>query len=260
MKPTQNTTLTRDTYGALHALYGTATDGDRDLYLAAMALVERAAQTGKLPRAYDDMEWGTSGRERGKRIGDAQHHEIYDISADGRHVLVCVRAVEGSRYGQKTTEKTYYLVSRHGRGAHVTEASKAVAAKAAKAAGNTLGMAIAVVTGKRPAPAPKCMAPRTGYKIVRRDGERFVSVWDESEWSIGKTRTEAASPDHNGGFYFYASIDEAIRQAVERETFGDARQYHDLSIIEVEASGREFGAIKRCATRIKPLREVCAII
>lgn len=255
-----NTTLTRDTYGALHAAYGTATDGDRDLYLSAMSLVERAAQTGKLPRAYDDMKWGSSGRERGKRIGDARHHEIYDISSDGRHVLVCVRDVEGSRYGQKTTEKTYYLVSRHGRGARVTAASKAVSAKAAKASGATLGLAIAVITGKRPAPAPKCMAPRTGYKIVRRDGDRFVSVWDDSEWELGKTRTEAASPDHKGGFYFYVSLDEAIDQALARETFGDQRPYHALSILEVEASGREFGSVKRCATRIKPLREVCAII
>lgn len=250
------TTLTRDSYGALGAAYGRTIDADRDLYLAAMALVQQAAKAGKLPAAYDDLEWD---RKR-RASGSARHHEIYDIAANGAAVLVCVRSTEGNKYGVRTTDKSYYLVARHGRGTRVSEASKAVAAKAAKAAGDALGLAIAVVTGKRPAPAPKCLASRTGYKIVRREGDRFVSVWDESEWAIGKSRIEAATPDHNGGFYFYADLDEAIDQAVSRQTFGDARQYHDLSILEVEVAGREFGETKRCATRVRPIREVAAIL
>ncbi len=266
------TTLVRNSYGELETAHTTSAE-DRAAYLAAYALVEQAAKAGKIPAAFDDMEWGRSGKERGKRIGEARHHEIYDFTASA--VLVCVRSVEGTRYGQKTTDKSYFLVSKAGRGVKVTEASKAVAAKAAKAAGNTLGLAVAVCQGKRPAPAPKCLTPRTGYKIVRREAETFVSVWDDSEWALGKSRIEAATPDHEGGFYFYATLDEAITQAVKRQAFGDAREYHDLSILEVEVAGREFAhdprgivaqtlelpaEIKRCATRIKPIREVFAVL
>lgn len=254
---TTTTTLFRSQYGELVISQATTSE-DRTALTAAYNLVAVAAKSGKIPAAFDDMEWGSSGKERGKRIGEARHHEVYDFNASA--VLVCVRSVEGTRYGQKTTDKSYYLVSKAGRGVKVAEASKSVAAKAAKAAGNELGVAIAVCHGNLPAPAPKCLAPRTGYKIVRREADGFVSVWDGSEWAIGKSRIEAATPDHNGGFYYYASLDEAIQQAVERQTFGDAREYHDLSILEVEAAGREFGATKRCATRIRPIREVFAIL
>lgn len=256
MKAT-TTTMIRTEYGELSATH-TTTEADRVAYLAAYALVSQAAEAGKIPAAFDNMEWGRSGKERGKRIGEDRHHEVYDFTASA--VLVCVRSVEGTRYGQKTTEKSYFLVSKAGRGVKVAEASKSVAAKAAKAAGNTLGLAVAVCQGKRPAPTPKCMDARTGYKIVRREGDGFVSVWDGSDWMVGKTRIEAATPDHSGGFYFYASLTEAIDQAVERKTFGDAREYHDLSILECQVAGREFGETKRCASKIKPIREVFAVL
>ena len=263
------TTLTRDQYGALCATHRTTdSDSDSALLLSAQALVALAATTGKLPAAYDTLR-----RDRkGRYSGGARHHEVYDFTAST--VLVCVRETEGSKYGVKTLSKDYFLVTRCGRGVRVTPAPKAIAAKAAKASGSALGTAIAVCQGKRSAPAPKCLTPRTGYKIVRRDGTDFVSVWDDSPWAIGVMRTEAATPDHEGGYYYYRTLDEAIAEAAQRQAFGDAREYHDLSIIEVEASGREYqhdstplatilgiGApIKRCATRIRPLREVCAIV
>jgi len=254
---TNTTTLIRSQYGELITTGSTTTE-DREQLLAAYTMVAQAAKADKIPSAFDDMEWGRTGKERGKRIGEARYHEVYDFTPSA--VLVYVRSVEGTRYGQKTTDKSYYMVSKSGRGVKVAEASKAVAAKAAKAAGNTLGLAVAVAQGKRPSPAPKCLTPRTGYKIVRREGDCFVSVWDESDWTLGKTRIESATPDHNGGFYFYASLDEAIEQAVDRKTFGDARNYHDLSILECQVAGREFGATKRCATKIKPVREVFAVL
>lgn len=243
-------TLTRDTYGAIHSLAATV-DADRLVYMAALALVGLAAKSGKIPSAFDGMEW-----ERCKRIGSARHHEIYDISPDSRHVLVCVREVNGTRYGQSTTGKTYYLISKYRSGVRVSEASKALAAKAAKAAGPTLGLAIMVVTGKKSLPT----ITRIGYKIVRRCGQGFMSVWDSSSWEIGVARVEAATPNHDGGYYFYDTLEQAIKQAEERETFGDCRPYAGLSILEVEVSGREYGGIKKCATRIKPIREICAFL
>lgn len=177
MKATATTTLNRDEYGCLFATTGKTTDEDRALYLAAYALVQQAAKAGKIPGAFDEIEFDRKSRAS----GSALHHEVYDISGNGATVLVCLRSTEGSKYGVRTTDKTYVLVSKAGRGVKVADANKAVAAKSAKAAGNMLGVAVAVCQGKRPAPAPKCLAPRTGYKIVRREADTFVSVWDDSE-------------------------------------------------------------------------------
>ncbi len=136
-----NTAITRNTYGEL-----VTTDATRELIRAARELAATAAARGKLPREFDNMSWGRSGKERGKRIGEARHHEVYDVSPSGAKALVCIRSVEGSRYGQKTTEKLYFIVAKHGAGVRVIEANKAVAAKAAKSTGE-LGQAIEVCEG-----------------------------------------------------------------------------------------------------------------
>jgi hypothetical protein len=259
---TTQTTLFRDDYGSLHQ-NGSTSEADCLAYLAAYTLVSQAAKSGKIPAAFDGMEWGRSGKERGHKIGEARHHEIYDFTAST--VLVCARSVEGTRYGQKTTNKEYFLVSRHGRGVKVAPANKALAAKGAKISGNILGGAIAIVLGKSTyrAPANKIC---TGYKmVVRDDSGDLVSAWDGSAWSIGKTRVEAATEDHRGGFYYYATIEEAIAAAAANDTFGSDINHRRLVVVEVEASGRHFKhgsevATKLCASRIRPVREVAMTI
>ena len=259
MKTTQ-TTLIRDGYGALCQNVSTS-DADRTAYLAARAMVLLAAKAKKIPPAFDYMEWGTSGRERGHKIGNACHHEIYDFTANT--ILVCARSVEGTRYGQKTTSKDYFLVSRHRRGVKVAPANKALAAKASKISGDTLGGAIAIVLGKSVYKAPANKV-RTGYKMVERvEGDELRSVWDKSPWSLSKTRVEAATDNHCGGFYYYANIQDAIAAAAALETFGGGQNHRRLVVVEVEASGRHFEhdgevATKLCATRIRPIREVAA--
>ena len=106
MKMTKTTTtLDRSQYGEL-VITQTTTCEDRASLTAAYDLVALAAKSGKIPAAFDDMEWGRSGKERGKRIGEARYQEVYDFTSSA--VLVCVRSVEGTRYGQKTTEKVYF--------------------------------------------------------------------------------------------------------------------------------------------------------
>jgi len=139
------TSLSRDNYGALSPSAST-TDIDRAAYLSACSLVALAVKAGKVPEVFDGMVRGSRGKERGRRIGEARHHEIYDFTPST--VLVCARDVEGTRYGQRTALKTYFLVSRHGRGVKVVEVNKAIVAKAAKVSGNILGGVIAVVLGK----------------------------------------------------------------------------------------------------------------
>jgi hypothetical protein len=251
-------TLVRDDYGALFTSPQSSTE-DCAAYRSAEALVKKAALSKKIPRAYDIVDWDRKGRAS----GSALHHEIYDFNPSA--VLVCCRATEGNKYGVRTTDKTYFLVSRQGRGVRVAEAKKSLAAKAAKAAGTALGAAIAVVRGKAIYTAPANRV-RTGYKLVERsDTGGLISVWDKSDWTLGKTRTEAATEDHNGGFYYYATLEEAINAASANETFGKARQHNRLVVIEVEASGKHFEhggkhGIKLCASRIKPVREVAATL
>lgn len=253
------TTLSRDSYGALHAIYSTS-DADRNLYLSAMVLVQRAAQKKLIPAAYDSISWDRKGRSDGCAV----HHEVYDIYPDGRHVLVCIRETEGSKYGVKTLSKSYFLISKKGRGVVAIEANKAVAAKAAKSCGQTLGGAIIIVSGRGKLPTP--MAEKhTGYKLVAQADDGFASVWDSSKWKIGKTRTERATPDHEGGFYYYATIEEALEAAAHNDVFGTAREHKKLVVVEVEASGKHYAhsatyGTKLCASRIKPIREVAMTI
>lgn len=168
------TTLSRDSYGSLYQS-NTTSDRDRLFFSTALMLVQIAANSKKIPLSFDNMMWAKSKRPNGKKIGEALHHEIYDISADGRTVLVCARTVSGSHYGQKTTGKDYFLVRAHGTGTRVITANKAVAAKSAKSAGNTLGAAIEVCTGKNKLSVP-ARKIRTGFKALACVDDKLCSI------------------------------------------------------------------------------------
>lgn len=137
-------TIATTTKPLIRNAYGEIIQGE--VLTVAQSLLAMAA--GKITASYDAMSWGTHGKERHHRIGEAVHHEIYDVNPAGTRTLVCVRAVEGTRYGVKTSSKDYFVVARHGRGVRVLPANKAVAAKAAKAAGDSLGLAIVAALGK----------------------------------------------------------------------------------------------------------------
>jgi hypothetical protein len=251
---TATTTVTRNTYGEIVA---------SSKLIAANALVAQAGN--KIPATFDDTAWGTSGKERGHKIGDARHHEIYDINAECTRVLMCVRETEGTRYGVRTTSKEYFVIARHGRGIRVLPANKAVAAKAAKAAGDTLGSAIEVALGKAKL-AIKPAVLRTGYKLlVRADSGDYASAWDQSAWIIGKARIKAASNDHTGGFYYYADLSECLAAAAKNDVFGPSHCHHRLAVVEVEASGRHYShqssiGTKLCASRVTVLREIASTL
>lgn len=252
------TTLARTSYGDLHIAADT-THEDRDTYQVARDLVALAAKAKKIPGAHDSLK-----RDRkGRWSGFALHHEIYDIS--GATVLVCVRETEGTRYGVKTLSKNYYMIRRCGRGVIVTEANKALAAKAAKSQPAALGYAIAVLSG-RDTLAGHVQPKREGYKaLTLDDAGRPISVWDASPWPLGKTRIERATDNHTGGFYYYRTIREVIEAAHDNNIFGDARDHKNLVVARVEVSGREIGftngaTVKRCVTRIKPVEIVASII
>lgn len=249
-------TLARDTYGALHHSMS-INDTDRALYSAALKLTLAAAKYKKIPTSFDGMEWGSSGKEKGKKIGDALHHEIYDISPDGRIVLVCCRAVSGDRYGQKTTGKEYFLVRAHGAGVRVLPANKAIAAKAAKSAGPVLGVAIAVCSGKQKlTTAP--MKKRIGYKAVAYVGGELKSIFSAEKYTLGTRKADAVADDHGGGYYFYASPEEACRAEVPNAS---ALINEKRVILKCEMSGRglAYGS-KLAASYIRPIEIIASVI
>ncbi len=242
-------TTARDAFGAL-----------RLPPKSAKELVQQAAARGKLPAAYDDLSWDRKGRAS----GEAVNHEIYDVNDSETRALVCVRHAVGSKYGVRTTSKEYFVIARHGRGIRVLEANKAVAAKAAKAAGDAMGVAIDTALGKRKL-AVKTGTVRTGYKVLVRTVDGFASAWDGSEWIVGKARVEAATDDHTGGFYYYSTIEEALEAAACNDVFGEARDHRKLAVCEVEASGRHYEhcarvGTKLCATKVTVLREIATTI
>nr|WP_321271510.1 hypothetical protein [uncultured Tolumonas sp.] len=229
------------------------------LKVQANELIAKAVQKGKLPRTFDLLVWTKINNYIGKkRIGTALYHDLYDMTPDGKSVLVNAREVEGTRYGIKTTANTYYLLHRHGVGIRVELANKAVAAKAAKSAGDELGIAIDILRGKAKLVVDS-LKPRKGYKLVKNNQEgALVSVWDSSEWMMNVRRGEKASNDHSSGFYYYKTINEALTAAQNNDVFGYRRSHKALVLIEVEATGVEYELDdgKLCTTYLKPIRIV----
>jgi len=235
--------LIRDGYGAISHCCGgkECNESDQILLGKANSLLSLAIRTNKVEASYDgiEKEWRSS-KHRFQFSGNAVRHDIYDISPIHQMVLMCVRYVEGSKYGQKTILKKYFLIKKIGSGVQVIEVSKAIVAKAAKAKPAELGYAINVVLGKEKL-QKKTLITRRGYKFVtKNDVGEFVSVWDGSSWEIGKKRTECATYDHSGGFYYYKDIETAERSVQKLDVFGDCRTYENLVLIEVEVSGKEY--------------------
>jgi hypothetical protein len=214
----------RNDYGAIVA--------PADVLAAGRALVALAISTGKLDREHCSFDR--------KRRGSALNYDIYDVR--GGTALVQRRYTEGDKYGLHPT-KSYFLIRRQGKGVVVKGAPKATARKLAQNAPE-LGAAVDALEGKRKL-AIKSNRPTTrlGYKVVeqRADGT-FASTYDGSTWRLGKTRREAATPSHKGGYYHYESVEACRTAALERnrhmrDALADGRT---LVILECEIGGREY--------------------
>lgn len=136
------TTLKRDSYGILHAV-DSSTNSDRDLLFKAYSHAQQASINDLIPHPYDNISRDRKGRFDGRAI----HHDIYDVSQDGKTALVCVRMADGSKYGVKTTSKDYYLIWTQDDKTIAEPMNKSICSKLAKASGNNIGMAIEVLFG-----------------------------------------------------------------------------------------------------------------
>lgn len=243
-KPNRSKTMNaRTTYGELT---------NRQTIAPALELASEAASKGKIPVAFDTISWDRKGRSS----GEALHHAVYDLTVDGKAALICCRATEGSRYGVRTISKTYYLLRRHGRGLRVTEAPKAKAAKAAKSATN-LGDAIAICEGRDK--LPQKIATATGYKAVALVDGELRSIFSGETYKLGIRRAQKAADDHEGGYYWYPTLDQALQAEVPDESvFRDVPRV----IVECEVQGQPlyYGNGKRASTYIKPMAVVASVL
>ena len=106
----------------------------QNIVFGALNLAKEAAKKGYIPTTFDHLEWEKCGSRGRKKTGEARYHEIYDVTLDMKKTLVCIREIEGTKYGVKTISKNYFLVKRWGaNGIRVIEANKSVVAKIAKA-------------------------------------------------------------------------------------------------------------------------------
>lgn len=135
------------------------------------------------------------------------------------------------------------------------------AAKALKGGSNPENLdAIPIFDGELKA-ARKHRKPqvRRVLKIVAKDGDRYVSVYDDSEWALGVTRHETAQSSHGGGYYWYPSLEETLEAAESNVVFNQAwcRGKH-IVVLECEAWGRviAYGSGKRASSNLKPLHQV----
>lgn len=253
--------MNRNSYGEINRpnVYLNENKFDLDLYSEARCLIASAEKKKKIPAAYDTISFD----KKRRADGSALHHEIYDISDDARHVLVCVRETEGTRYGVKTLSKTYFIVSAHGKtGVKVQEAPKAKAAKAAKQAGNNYGFALEVCMGKEKLKT-KATEKRTGFKIVADTESGFKSVYDGSDWTPGKTRRERATMNHAGGFYIFPTLESAVKAWENRVAFNAEWMTEEkYAILECECAGNAYqhDNQKICVTRCKPIAPIANFI
>ena len=94
------------------------------------------------------------------------------------------------------------------------------------------------------------------FKQVAQDVDGALrSIYDGTEYELGKTKREAAKPDHGGGFYVYRSPEEA--QAAD---FPRGSRFKDLPrvILKVQTWGKNhvYGNNKESWSYCKPLTVV----
>lgn len=253
-------TITRNSYGEIiSSANGTSAPAS---HTRACDIIKQAAKQKLIPASYDHIEW-----DRKRRAdGSALHHELYDFAAGA--ALICIRRSQGNgKYGVSTTSKNYYIITRSNGKITVAEADKNRAAKLAKSE-LPWGGVIAALTGKKDIKikVPKRTKTQTGYKLLKQtEAGELVSVWDGSPWPLKQTRCERATKDHNGGFYYYATLEECLEAAWNNDTFGDCRDHKNLIIAQVKADGLHYEhraayGTKLCATRITPLKIVAATL
>lgn len=217
-------------------------------YAHAQQILALAIKKGMLEPEYCDVDR--------KHRGSARNYDLYDFAPGV--ALVQQRDTTCTKYGNRP-KKQYWLIRRNGAGKLTVESADHAKARIAKLAKSDLpfGGIIAAITGKKAVKIKTATsAGQTGYKVVALDSTgALVSVWDASPWPVGQWRVERATNNHQGGFYYYATVGEAVAAAQNNEVFGNTGKDANktLVLVRVELKGRTFhiGQGKCCATYLR---------
>lgn len=242
--------ISRDEYGALHLTKVLSLD----LQSAVKEFLHAAVDASLLPRPY---------ASRGKREFECLNLDVYDVLLfRGKVKALVVQARtfwRDLRKGYTRAGKDYYLVVRGGRKTSVMDIDKSTCAKRAK---NTtaLGQLAKHYLGESVVACKKAFTPVTmAFKVLAKtDDGRLVSAYDDSEYKIGIWRSQAAKPDHEGGFYFYHDVALAIEATKRGATFSaSVAEGKKLVLCEVEIKGREieYGDGKWAASQLRVIEE-----
>lgn len=240
----KNIIVRDDTFGYLLS----ATD-DKHIK-AAWKLLKRAVDKCLLDAAYVDVDR--------KHRGSALNYDLYDakdgIALFQRRYTVC------SKYGN-SPKKDYFLLRRSGRNLDIEwlgASAKSRIVKLSKVA-TTLGRVVNTITGvaKRPLKSKPAGELSVAYKIVEARNDTFYSVYDSDfEWALGKTRVEASTADHTGGYYVFADSETALRRLHSKEVFNETWQVGKrLALLKCEVGGKvnKHDKGKLCVSRVKPV-------
>lgn len=248
--------LQRDQYGALllHVhLQPTQVADVRTM------LQKAAAQKPGIPGAYIS---------RSKSEFECLNHDVYDVVVvRGKVRGLVVQARWFWKHLRKTRSrmtKSYFLVTAVRNKVTVRELENATCAKRAKNTtklGQLAGHYLGTTVVRCPAPLSTIW---TAFKVLAKTADgRLVSAFDDSEYKLGIWRSEAARPDHGGGYYCYPDQVMALEATERADTFHESvSDGKSLVLCRVEIAGRqvEYDSGKVAASRLRVIRELQSVV
>jgi hypothetical protein len=159
-----------------------------------------------------------------KGRGYAVNIDIYGYNVDGSLALVQVRRTEIQKYRNTTVR---YYVTDGATAVEITNGKKALIKKAAQAdprpdsplrcVRSLLPAAWQARIADEPIKflsyAPK---PWPAWKVYRRTvDDSLLSMYDDTAWQLGTSRTEKAAENHGGGYYVRTGNPDRIREQFE---------------------------------------------
>ncbi len=238
--------LPRDEYGALHLRQVLSSDQQ----VQVSQLLKEAIKDSLLPAPFVTY---------GKKEFECLNLDVYDVlifRGKVKSLVVQARSFwKHLRKGHTRGAKDYFLVTRAGRKTSVVDVEKSTCAKRAKNT-TTLGQLVHHYLGNTTVACKKARVPvSAAYKVLAKSPDgKLVSAYDDSEYKVGTWRSEAAKPDHGGGFYYYLDETFAIDATKRGTTFSaSVAAGKKLVLCEVEIKGREieYGDGKWAASQMR---------